>query len=586
MFKSSKTFLLFFVFSIVAIGTLSAQSITPTFHSFGIYYSPKEFIGECEVNYRVQGDKNWKEALPLWYDKRNKEYRGSIVNLSPSTTYEVQLFPKDSNKSKIITSRTWAENFPIAKTIYLEKISNKTLKINESGTSEGYILYTYKPDEGGTTIDVNHERSNCVEIAEGTSFIIIRGLTLKGAAAHGMRIFNNCHDIVIEENDISGWGSKAMDGWGKNRNSAIFSAKKHPNIERIIIQKNKLHHPATDANSWVERRMNGSLHPAGPQAIHLAESNGNHVIRYNEIYSDSAHYFNDAFGAAENYSFRGFPNKDSDIYSNSISHCWDDGIESEGANENVRIWDNYIDKTYVKIAIATVSKGPLYIWRNIANTSRKSGLTNNPDEYERGPFIKAGGQMKGGVFYGGGRTYVFHNTLLQAKSTGTTPLGCGSAIKSSGGKLYNVISRNNIFLSYKKRIPTFLERADSCTNDFDYDFYTGGITKFCNESGYQKNGRLLQKEFPKFDENHALIVGSIGIDAGIYIPNFSDNYLGEAPDVGAVESIHTANKAALKNTKKGSVLPFRRTVLLIAIALGLIVFIGIRLLKFRKTAQN
>ncbi len=585
MFKLLRTFFLFFVFNIIMFGALSAQTITPTFHSLGIYFGQKEYIGECKVNYKAEGDKNWKEALPLWYDKRNSEYRGSIVNLIPGTAYEVKLFPNDTGKTELLTASTWNENFSITKTVYLEKNSHKTLKINQSGTKDGYILYTFQPEETEATIDVNHERSNCIEIMEGTSFIIIKGLTLKGAAAHGIRIFNNCHDIVIEENDISGWGSKALDGWGKNRNSAIFSAKKHPNIERIIIQRNKLHHPATDANSWAERRANGSLHPAGPQAIHLAESNGNHVIRYNEIYSDSTHYFNDAFGAAENYSFRGFPNKDTDIYSNSISHCWDDGIESEGANENVRIWDNYIDKTYVKIAIATVSKGPLYIWRNIANTSRKSGLTNNPDKYERGPFIKAGGQIKGGVFYGGGRTYIFHNTLLQAKSKGQIPLGCGSAIKTSGGKLYNVISRNNIFQSYKKQIPTFLVRADSCTNDFDYDYYSGRITKLCAEQNYEKNGIAFEKEIPQFDSKYALNVGSIGIDAGIVIPNFSDNYQGKGPDMGAVESIHTA-AAAFEKPEEGSMIPFRKTILIIAMALGLMIFFTLLLLKKEKATQN
>jgi hypothetical protein len=33
-----------------------------------------------------------------------------------------------------------------------------------------------------------------------------------------------------------------------------------------------------------------------------------------------------------------------------MSHGWDDGIEAEGANENVRIWGNYIDKTAIGIA--------------------------------------------------------------------------------------------------------------------------------------------------------------------------------------------------------------------------------------------
>ncbi|MFT3766284.1 MAG: hypothetical protein QM820_12355 [Minicystis sp.] len=88
-------------------------------------------------------------------------------------------------------------------------------------------------------------------------------------------------------------------------------------------------------------------------------------------------------GEWANFSDGGFPNRDSDIHGNLIRNCWDDGIESEGANRNVRIWGNYIDQTYVKIAIAVVHRGPLYIWRNVAASSRTS-----PDhEYGQG-FIK------------------------------------------------------------------------------------------------------------------------------------------------------------------------------------------------------
>ena len=46
----------------------------------------------------------------------------------------------------------------------------------------------------------------------------------------------------------------------------------------------------------------------------------------------------DGIGGSSNYSFKGSPNRDSDIYGNLISNCWDDAIESEGANMNVRIW--------------------------------------------------------------------------------------------------------------------------------------------------------------------------------------------------------------------------------------------------------
>lgn len=66
---------------------------------------------------------------------------------------------------------------------------------------------------------------------------------------------------------------------------------------------------------------------------------------------------NDTFGGSSNFSFEGSPNRDSDIYGNLISHVWDDAIESEGANMNVRIWGNYTDHTFQHIAVACTGSG-------------------------------------------------------------------------------------------------------------------------------------------------------------------------------------------------------------------------------------
>ena len=49
-------------------------------------------------------------------------------------------------------------------------------------------------------------------------------------------------------------------------------------------------------------------------------------------------------GEGENFSSVGFPHADTDIYGNIIMNCWDDGIESEGGNRNVRIWGNYMPR--------------------------------------------------------------------------------------------------------------------------------------------------------------------------------------------------------------------------------------------------
>lgn len=510
----------------------------PTFHSIGLYWSPDGGAsGECEVQYRPVGGSVWRTALPLWLDERNGEYRGSVVNLSPGTPYEIRLTLSGPNQSVTLTASTWREDFPIARVVYLPEQSSTTLQIDQSGAPGAYILYT--GPGGRSTIDVKNREDNCIEVMPGVSHVVVRGLTLRGAREHAVRLREDVHDVVLEENDISAWGAVEPDGWAADRHSAIYAGP-DTGVERLIVQRNAIHHPRGDSNSWEEYRSRyDTSHPMGPRAIYLAESKGNHVIRYNDIYSDEDHYFADIVGGASNFSFRGFPHRDTDIYANSISHCWDDGIESEGANTNVRIWGNYIDRTFVKIAIASTSIGPLYIWRNIADTSRRSPREKDSDAYGRGPFLKAGGVTRDGVWYGSGRTYVFHNVVLQSSPPPdqSFPLGSNGGVKASGGDVYELITRNNIFTNYKNWHDTFEDGTNSCTNSFDYDLYTGDIGNECATDPHQRHG--LQG-IPVFDPanrqgEYALVPGSPGHDAGVIIRNFNDDYQGRAPDVGAFE---------------------------------------------------
>ena len=528
---------------LISFFSLNAQSVVSTFESAGITWKADNGAENlsCEVKYCVQGTESWNDAMPLWYDSRSRTYKGSIVHLKPGTKYTVDLRLADGSEMQTVHFSTWNEEFPVAETIYLPEHSDETLKINRSGSANGYILYTFKAGSEAV-IDVDHRSANCIQIAEGVSHVMLRGLTLKGAGQNAIVLNDNVHDIVIEGNDISGWGHNNQQGFGARDHAAIFS-KNAENISRLIIQRNKMHHPDADSNSWEEYRDDKqTYHPGGPQAISLHNTAGNHVIRYNEIYSDDEHYFRDAFGGGTNFSDKGFPNKDSDIYGNYIERCWDDGIESEGANENVRIWGNYIDKTYVKIAIATTSVGPLYVWRNVANTSRKSAVNDNPDEYGRGPFIKAGGKKRKEVFYGGGKTYIFHNTVLQEKSSGRASLGGRMGIQDSGGKLLNVVSRNNIFINSDPSKSTIKAKVRSCTNDFDYDLYNGKANTGCETDQPEKHGiRLRGSEKPTYDSRnqegeYALKKGTPGHDQGQILPNFNDDFEGKGPDMGAFEA--------------------------------------------------
>jgi hypothetical protein len=323
-------------------------------------------------------------------------------------------------------------------------------------------------------------------------------------------------------------GGVGAPGWGPDYDGAVYSNSQ--DIERIIVQRSKMHHPRSDSNCWEEYRVeHDTYHPRGAQAVVFFNSRGNHVIRYNEVFSDDEHRFNDGLGAGSNFSTEGFPNRDSDIYGNIISHCWDDGIESEGANQNVRIWGNYIDQTYVKIAVAATSLGPCYIFRNVAGVARKTPF-GDWDDVEHGGFLKTSDNQ------GGGKILVFHNTLLQPEPpAGTTyPLGCSPGL-GHGGPMLNTMTRNNILHINKDWHDSIRDRNLDPLGDYDYDLFNGDIEA---APGYEQNGI---HDVPIYDPNNgdgefALDPQSPGYDDGVVLFNFNDDYAGAAPDMGAFEA--------------------------------------------------
>jgi len=523
-----------------ATGVLSDAPVraVATFESLGLYWRPAAGAGDCPVRYRPSGTREWRPGLPLWFDARDGECRGSLVRLKPDTSYDVEILESATRALGRVQARTWSENFPVARTVYLPDQSADALVIEESGRPDGYVLYAAKPG-ASATIDVGGRAENNIVIK--ASYVIVRGLRLQNARQSAIVLDKDVHDVVIEENDISGWGRVNPDGWGENMDAAIYSsyADSAP-LERLVVQRNRIHNPRADSNAWDEFRRDWSTgHPLGPQGISLWNTGGNHVIRYNDIYSDDEHKFNDCIGGGENYTERGSPHRDSDIYGNKLSQCWDDAIEAEGGNVNVRIWGNFIDMSYVTVAAAPTVIGPIYIWRNVTDRSRQSGRVEMA-EAKRGVFLKTQSKDTGGdkdktgrKFYGdGGRIYVFHNTLLQRAGENN---GVYAGLSDLSGLMSNVTSRNNILHVNADNRPSVADSERGDNNDFDYDLYNGRIAA---RPGQERNGVQGVPNYSKADPGVPLALdpSSPGFDAGVVLPNFSDGYTGAAPDMGAQEA--------------------------------------------------
>ena len=473
----------------------------------------------------------WREGYPLVYDARERQYRGSLVGLQPNTLYDIRL--EAGADRVVLQAKTRNEQFPIGKTTYLSaETSSKTLHVREGGSASAWHLVTPAAGTRWTNDVFNLADHNIVVEAD---YVILRGLELKNAAVHAVLIRAGVQNVVIEDSHITGWGrSGGARVWGvfHGSDSGVYGES---DAGHLVIQRNLIEYPRGGANDWE------SGHPSGPQAVSLIDSRGGNIIRYNTIRSTEDHGFNDGIGGGSNYSFKGSPNRDTDIYGNVVSHCWDDAIESEGANSNVRIWSNYIHHTFVHVATAATAVGPLYVFRNVFGESRVSH-----QDPSGGMMIKTGmnqitinGER---VSTGLGYRFIFHNTALQPK---------GGLDVFSNHELHNAVTRNNIFYARGRAYP---RDAGEPRNDFQNDLtgsYLGGgfvqsmflpsdrlewfLASTMNriEWGrvqYSREGRDFAITDP------VVSVKNPAIDAGVRLPGFNDEFTGAAPDIGAFEN--------------------------------------------------
>ncbi|HLP74640.1 MAG TPA: right-handed parallel beta-helix repeat-containing protein [Bacteroidales bacterium] len=522
----------------LSVITLLAQdpSVVPTFECAGFYWKTPE-AGPCAIKFREKNQKDWKNGLELVYDSRDGEYRGSIIGLKAATDYEAELSAGKIRKTIDFTTRS--DRFPVGKTTILKAgETDSTVVITESGRPDAYHLVTV-PEGRSSVLNLKNVFKYGIEI--DADYVIVRGIEIRNAQVHGIIIRKKRHDVVIEQCHITFWGRMGgphtYGNFEGGSDSGIYGENGSGNL---TIQRNLIEDPRGASNDWE------TGHPDGPQGISLIESSGGNVIRYNDIISSEDHGYNDGIGGSNNFSFTGNVNRDSDIHGNIIRNCWDDAIETEGGNTNVRIWGNYIHLFYNGIATASTSKGPLYIFRNVSGESRVSHWNN-----QGGALIKTGERNE----FGGGRRFVFHNTTIQ-------PGGVTSAF--SGHVNPNCVTRNNIF-DLPGRLSTDNEKDPP--SDYDYDFFSGinkgktAIEEHAVKFGTTPAGTKLYltswnlefyprsvinsikwgKQSYEFGERKVEITDPVTwirnplIDSGVSIPGFNDGFSGKGPDLGAFE---------------------------------------------------
>ncbi len=516
---------------------------TPLLETCGIATDYPNANATVEVEYKESASGIWKEAYGLIWDPREDLFAGSIVNLEEETDYDVRVSfyvngVLDAQEETSFSTWTKTENLPIAvehqiANIYDPTVS-KQLKITSGGSASGWVKIV---GDGSTVIDAEYLFDNAIEITEFKSYIILENLIIRGGRKNGIRGFGSRH-IRIINCDIAGWGrqpeaTQRSDGlWYEVGTNDVINYDSAIALNRsgsILVERCFVHDPRSTANSWQDG--GGGTHPSGPNAFFAY---GNHVnsihsgrivVRYNDFIGSDAKRWNDVIEGQNNGSSAGAFARDSDIYGNYLAFGNDDGAELDGGQSNVKFFQNKIEGTVCGVSIAPPWKGPSYIYKNLfVNMVGIRGKYNAT--------IKAGDNGK--LTTGELPAFIAFNNTSYTKSVGI----------GGTGKKYRAITRNNIFQTFTDwsggRYGINDAHQDPLS-DYDYDIIantartSGGV--IIAAPGQEANGFFIQQTVFEDPEaaNFQLTPGSVGVDDGQIIPNFSDGYIGSAPDIGAFE---------------------------------------------------
>ncbi len=464
--------------------------------------------GRVEVAYRVNGTKDWEEAMPLFRVPSgenigftwNNKHSGSIFDLEPNTKYEIRLRLSDPDGGEE-ERKVNAHTRPVpkidrhAKIIELPAGDQDTL-FTESGTpghpsvyrcTEGKAVFKY--------IDLQNRE-----------WVFIDGLTITNLDEKGIAIqMNGAENCVVRGCTIN----------------AIYGIVAYlPGASNCYISDNVV----TGICEWSSRAMGSNGDNIG-EGIQLTGP-GN-VICYNRVTG-----FRDCISTMEDSHVSN--QTCIDIYNNDIYRAADDAIEADFCFSNCRIYRNRITNCYIGLSSQPGLGGPNYFVRNAMYNLINGGL--KLQRYSQGDVILHNTMIKIGRGLGGNAPMdhaFFRNNL--AIGGPTTDVAWG---KWGVGNPWAADIRD-----------------PGIHSSFDYDAVGVHDTPYIARIGdkefaeVEKHGTeklILHNVFDDIEFPNPPVperpvpdlrpkAGSRVVDAAVFIPNINKNYKGEAPDCGAYE---------------------------------------------------
>ncbi|MBI4876105.1 MAG: right-handed parallel beta-helix repeat-containing protein [Acidobacteria bacterium] len=500
------------------------------------------------VRYRPAGTEEWRPALPLHRVRPEvvrgwnvePQLSGSIFDLRPATTYEIELRAADPDgpveETFTLTAKTRGvpgdpaepSEKPVASAAELtaalararpgdvillaDGVYSGPFSMRAAGTAENPIVIRGASQEGAILDGNGCASCNVLEVY-GAGFVHLERFTLRNAN-RGIRF----QTAGAEANVVR--RVRILDvrlGIGSQNDQKDFYIADN-------VVEGRLRWPAIYTDDNGARSNDDGIRVQG---------NG-HVIAHNRISG-----FGDAMKVQQNGS------RAVDFYGNEVLASYDNGVELDGSEANARCLRNRFTNNYATLSVQPVYGGPAYLIRNVVvNTV-----------HEQMKFHALGGtppQEPSGIF-------AWHNTFVSPS--------LALNLETSDPSHHFVIA-NNLFIGPAQTAAGRTVNWTGPIDDgvFDYNGYypdgvfalrlpleQGGYSRFANFAALQKggieaHGLLLAPPFfaggltapagyrTELDPPDAVLhAQSSAIDRGLRLPNVNDEFTGAAPDLGALE---------------------------------------------------
>lgn len=483
--------------------------------------------GDVKVRFRQQGTAHWNEALPLFrvpagsncgFQWRNR-HSGSLFNLTPDTTYEIELSLRDpdgGDQTQTLTAstRAWPK---IANTG--QHVDPKSIAAALSDLKPGTVIVLGDGEYGDIKLPRGGTEENPVVLrAKNRHLAVVNGdvrmdgkshIQIVGLKVNGKIKFNNATDIVVHQCDI------------QTEDDGIVAYG--PDTQRITVTDNVLN----GSSVWREESLGTDGDNRG-EGIVL--TGAGHVIANNYVEG-----FRDGISLVEDKNAHN--QRSIDIYGNDIYKCCDDGIEADFAMGNVRVYKNRLTDCFMGISSQPSLGGPTYFIRNVLYNALLQGF-----KLQRSSVGDIG----------------FHNSVIKsgdAFSVNTEDVWsrawfCNNLFIGSAGRRYNSYHSGNGKLLY---IPS---AAPSCK--FEHNGFGSigtdrieaviGEKRLSTAEEIMKQNNLLidinvfaapilipHSPTPHEPPSFSLAEKGQAIDQGRFLPNINDQFEGEGPDLGAIE---------------------------------------------------